>query len=261
MKRLIGAPVLALFGAFAFLAITLNSCSNPSSSPGTTVTTADYSASGFFGTEPLGDSSVTPFPFCFPVQYLQQQLGLSDSQVIALQNLQDSLRTALQARLAAPQAGGTLTLDSIRALRLEYQTELYTGVAAILTPAQFTALQSLVPPLGPRGEFGRGPRFLDRGNDHDADDSARVQLTPSQMDSVGLLRLEALLARSGDTLTAAEILQIQNLQDTLRADTTLTPEGRRAEFEAQLQTILTANQLAALLRSGESDHRPRRWHG
>src|SRR5581483_9790564 len=195
MKRLIGRYSLALFALFAFLPLALNSCSNPNAAPSTTITPADYSASAFFGTEALGDTSATPFPFCFPVPYLQQKLGLTDTQVTALQNLQDSLRLKFQAQLDSLRTAGTLNLDSIRALRLDYQTELYTGVAAILTPAQFAELQSLTPPIGSDNRFGHGPAFRRRGyrNDHDADDTGRVQLTPAQRDSLTLAHLESVL--------------------------------------------------------------------
>ncbi|HET6401887.1 MAG TPA: hypothetical protein VFH95_10865 [Candidatus Kapabacteria bacterium] len=257
MKRQIGAYSLALFALFSFLSLFLNSCSNPNSSPGTTITAADYSASAFFNTKSYGDTSVTPFPFCFPSQYLQQKLGLTDTQVTAIQNLQDSLRLALQTKLDSMRAAGTINLDSVRALRLEYQTDLYTGIAAILTPAQFAELQSLAPPNGPRNGFGRGPSFRDRGhrNDHDADDSARISLTPTQRDSLYLVRTESVLAVAGDTLTANQITLIQNLQTNLLADTTLTPQGRRAEFEAQIQTILTPEQLTALRKFSDADRR------
>jgi hypothetical protein len=251
MKRLIGAPLLALF---VTLPLALASCSNPSSAPGTygtTITASDYSAPAFFNTQSLGDTSSIPFPFCFPVQYLQLKLGLTDTQVLAIQNLQDSLRLALQNQIAALEASGKLTRDSVRSLRLEYQTDLYKGVAAILTQAQLAALQALQPPLGPPDQFGRGPiHGFGRWGIHNQNDTALVNLTPTQLDSIGLARLETKLAAAGDTLTASQITLIQNLQATLLADTTLTPQGRQAEFEAQMQTILTANQLAVLQRSG-----------
>lgn len=260
MKRLLGAHALALFALFAFLPLLINSCSNPSSAPGSTITPADYSASAFFGTEPLGDTSTVPFPFCFPAQYLQQKLGLTDTQITAIQNLQDSLRLALQTKLDSMRAIGTISADSIRALRLEFQTDLYTGIAAILTPAQLAALQSLQPPKEGRQFFGRGP-WNHHWNDTDADDSARVQLTQAQRDSTSLARLEQIEATAGDTLTATQITLIQDLQTALDADTTLTSDQKHAQFEAQIQTILTANQLAILQAAGESDHRHRRWHG
>ncbi len=249
MKRLLGAPLLALF---VTLPLALASCSNPSSAPGTygtTITASDYSATVFFNTQSLGDTSSIPFPFCFPVQYLQLKLGLTDTQVLAIQNLQDSLRLALQNQIAALEASGKLTRDSVRSLRLEYQTDLYTGIAGILTPAQLTALQSLQPPLGPPDQFGRGPipGFRGRGG-HDPYDTAQVNLTPAQLDSLALAHLETKLAAAGDTLTASQITLIQNLQATLLADTTLTPQGRAAEFQTQIQTILTAKQLAVLQR-------------
>ncbi|MFI5202438.1 MAG: hypothetical protein ACHQNE_08620, partial [Candidatus Kapaibacterium sp.] len=75
MKRQFGAYSLALFAMLAFVPALITSCSNPSSAPGTTTSPAVYSASAFFNTESLGDTSTTPFPFCFPVQYLQQRLG------------------------------------------------------------------------------------------------------------------------------------------------------------------------------------------
>ncbi|MFI5202164.1 MAG: hypothetical protein ACHQNE_07240 [Candidatus Kapaibacterium sp.] len=257
MKRLIGAPALALFATFAFLPLILNSCSNPSSSPGITITAADYSASAFFNTESLGDTSAVSFPECFPSQYIQQRLGLSDTQVTAIQHLQDSLRLALQTKLDSMRASGTINPDSVRALRLDYQTDLYTGIAAILTPAQFAELQSLTPPLGPREGYGHGPAFRGRGrgNDHDADDSVRISLTPAQRDSLYLAHLETALAAAGDTLTANQITLIQNLQMNLLADTTLTPQGRHAEFQAQIQTILTPAQLAALRQFSYADRR------
>ncbi len=262
MKKLIGANILALvaiYALFALMPLLLDSCSNPSSTPGTSgITATNYSASAFFGTESYGDTSGKPFPLCFPAQYLQLQLGLSDSQVVAVQNLQDSLRAALQARIMEMKSAGTLTPDSVQAIRLAYETDLYTGVAAILTPAQFTALQSLVPP-NPWKHFGRGPLqpFL-HGNDSDMNGSAQAHWTPVQLDSIALAQLEAVLARAGDTATAAQITQIQNLQATLLADTTLTPQGRHDEFIAQLQTILTPAQLSALRRSW--DFADRRWH-
>ena len=259
MKRLFGAHALALFALLAFAPLLLNSCSNPSSAPGTTTTPANYSASAFFGTESLGDTSTVPFPFCFPAQYLQQKLGLTDTQIIAIQYLQDSLRLALQAKLDSLRASGTISVDSIRALRLEFQTDLYTGIAAILTPAQLTALRSLEPPLEGPGSFGHGP-WRHRG-DTDANDSARVQLTPAQRDSLTLARLEAIEAAAGDTLSASQITLIQDLQTSLAADTTLSWDQKHAQFEAQLQTILTANQLSALAAGGEADHRHHRWHG
>lgn len=75
-----------------------------------------------------------------------------------------------------------------------------------------------------------------------------------------LARTEQVLAQAGDTLTANQIILIQNLQEGLRADTTLTRDARRAEFDAQLQTILTANQLAVLRSHPEGDMRHRRHH-
>jgi hypothetical protein len=259
MKRLIGTRSLVLLGIFGMVTLALSSCSNPSSSsPFTTTTPANYSASAFFSTQSLGDTSSVPFPFCFPVQYIQQQLGLTDTQVLAIQNLQDSLRLALQTQLAALKASGKLTPDSVRSLRLQYETELYTGVAAILTPAQLAALKALQPPQDPPDHFGRGP--IRGRRDHDGNDSARVQLTAAQRDSLMLAHLESGFAAADDTLTANQITLIQNLQASLDADTTLTPDGRRAEFNAQIQTILTAKQLADLQQFADWDDRGRRRH-
>src|SRR5579883_174804 len=253
MKRSIGVPALALFAIITALTMALSSCSNPSSAPATPQ--ASYSASAFFNTESLGDTTTTPFPFCFPAAYLQQKLGLTDSQVTALQNLQDSLRLAFQTRLTALKASGSWNIDSVRALRLDFQTALYKGVAGILTPSQFAELQSLEPPQGPREWFGRGGRH--HGPENDADMSvANLAIR----ESMWIARTEQVLAQAGDTLTANQIILIQNLQEGLRADTTLTRDARRAEFDAQLQTILTANQLAVLRSHPEGDMRHRRHH-
>ncbi len=260
MKRLIGAHSLALF---VILPLALASCSNPNSAPGTVgtgITPSDYSAAAFFNTQTLGDTSSVPFPFCFPVQYLQQKLGLTDTQVLDIQNLQDSLRLALQTQLAALKAAGKVSPDSVRALRLEYQTDLYTGIAGILTTAQLADLQSLQPPLGPPNQFGRGPIPGWGGRGHRGPDTVKVQISAAQRDSLELARLEATLATAEDTLTATQISLIQNLQTTLIADTTLTPQGRSAEFDAQLQTILTSAQLTDLQRLANIGGRPRRWH-
>jgi hypothetical protein len=261
MKRLIGTPLLALF---ALLPLALASCSNPSSAPGTsttTVTPAAYSASVFFNTQSLGDTSSVPFPFCFPVQYLQQKLGLTDTEVLDIQNLQDSLRLALQTQIAALKASGKLTPDSVRAYRLEYETVLYMDVAAILTPAQLAALNALQPPLDPPNHFGRGPMpGPGRRRDNDPNDTARVQLTAAQRDSVMLSNLETGLAAVGDTLTANQITLIQNLLTTIEADTTLTPQARHSEFDAQIQTILTAKQLADIQALAQGDNRGRWRH-
>ncbi len=261
MKRLIGTYSLALF---ALLPLVLSSCSNPSSVSGTTgnsVTAADYSATVFFNTQSLGDTSSVPFPFCFPVQYIQEKLGLTDTQITDIQNLQDSLRLALQTQLAALKASGKLTPDSVRSLRLEYETVLYMDIAAILTTTQLAELQGLRPPVGPPSQFGRGPipGFDGRGY-RGPNDTARIQLTSTQRDSVELAHLEATLAAAGDTLTVSQIALIQNLQTTLTADTTLTPGGRRAEFNAQLQTILTTKQIGALKSLAEADRRRPEWH-
>src|SRR5438128_12667305 len=110
MKRLFGANPLALIAAIAFLQIAVSSCSNPSNAPASS-TTVSYSASAFFNTESAGDTSTTPFPFCFPVEYLKEKLNLTDSQVTTIQQIQDSLRLALAARINALKAVGTLTLD------------------------------------------------------------------------------------------------------------------------------------------------------
>ncbi len=259
MKRLIGTNTLALF---AILSLALASCSNPSSAPGTSsASSADYSASVFFNTQSLGDTSSVPFPFCFPVQYIQEKLGLTDTQILEIQNVQDSLRLALQNQLAALKASGKLTPDSVRAIRLEYETMLYTAVAAILTSSQLAELQSLQPPFGLPNQFGRGPiPGRGRRDEHDPHDTARLQLTPIQLDSLALAHIEATLAVAGDTLTGNQISLIQNLQMSLAADTTLTPQGRRAEFNAQLQTILTAKQLADIRRFADEDDRGRRRH-
>jgi hypothetical protein len=264
MKRLIGAPLLALF---AILPLVLSSCSNPSSAPGTfgtngtTITASDYSAPAFFNTLSFGDTSSVPFPFCFPAQYLQEKLGLTDTQILAIQNLQDSLRLALQNQLAILKASGKITVDSVRSLRLEYETDLYTGVAAILTTAQLAELQALQPPVGPPGQFGRGPiPGWGRRGFRGPQDTANVQFTAAQQDSVELAHLETILAAAGDTLTISQITLIQNLQASLLADTTISPEGRRAEYDAQLQTILTADQIAALKTTAEVDRRRPRWH-
>ncbi len=247
----------------------LTSCSNPSGAPATSSTTgATYSASTFFNTEALGDTTKIPFPYCFPVTYLQQQLGLTDSQATAIQAIQDSLRLAIKARLDAMKAAGTLTPDSVRAVRLEFQTELYKDISGILTAAQLAQLQALTPPRGPGGHFdgGRGPGGGGPGGrgpgrrepDNDGDDSARVAINPKQMDSVMLVRLEQSLTNAGDPLTADQIALIQNAAVAITADTTLTPDGRRAAMQAQLQTILTAKQIADVLalRGGENaEHR------
>lgn len=264
MKRLIGTPLLALF---TVLPLVLSSCSNPSSAPGTfgsagtTITASDYSAPAFFNTQSFGDTSSVPFPFCFPVQYVQEKLGLTDTQVLEIQNLQDSLRLALQNQLAILKASGKLTADSVRSLRLQYETDLYTGVAAILTTAQLAELQTLQPPLGPPSQFGRGPiPGWGRRGFRGPRDTANVQLTGAQRDSVELAHLETILAAAGDTLTISQITLIQNLQASLLADTTISPEGRRAEYDAQLQTILTADQIVALKATAEVDRRRPRWH-
>jgi hypothetical protein len=259
MKRLIGTNSLALF---AILSLTLASCSNPSSVSGTTgssVTATDYSATAFFNTQSLGDTSSIPFPFCFPAQYIQEKLGLTDTQITDIQNLQDSLRLALQTQLAAVKAAGKLTPDSVRSLRLEYETVLYMDIAAILTTTELAELQALRPPVGPPSQFGRGPipGFGGRGYRGPMD---TTQLSVNQRDSVELAHLESTLAAAGDTLTESQIALIQNLQTTIVADTTLTPQGRRAEFDAQLQTILTANQIAALKSLVMADRRRPEWH-
>jgi hypothetical protein len=261
MNRLIGTPLLALF---TLLPLVLSSCSNPSSAPGnfgTTITASDYSAPAFFNTQSFGDTSSIPFPFCFPVQYLQEKLGLTDTQVMEIQNLQDSLRLALQNQLALLQASGKISADSVRSLRLEYETDLYTGVAAILTTAQLAELQALQPPIGPPSQFGRGPiPGWGRRGFRGPGDTANVQLTGEQRDSVELARLETILAAAGDTLSISQITLIQNLQASLLADTTISPEGRRAEYDAQLQTILTADQIAALKATALIDRRRPHWH-
>ncbi len=261
MKRLIGAPLLALF---VIVPLVLSSCSNPSGAPGsneTAITAADYSATAFFNTESLGDTSSIPFPFCFPVQYIQEKLGLTDTQITEIQNLQDSLRLALQAQLATLKGSGKLTPDTVRSLRLEYETDLYTGVAGILTTAELAALQGLQPPICPPGQFGRGPiPGWGRRGPRQPFDTSHVPLTAAQRDSIELAHLANTLAAAGDTLTGTQITLIQNLQTTLDADTTITPEARRAEFDAQLQTILTADQIAALKADESGDRRRFAWH-
>jgi hypothetical protein len=248
--------LLALIGCFPII---LASCSNPDSAPGFNTAPADYSASAFFNTVYLGDSSKTPFPFCYPAEYLQERLGLTDSQAVAIQNLQDSLQLALQTQIAALKASGSLTLDSVRSLRLEYQTDLYTGIAAILTPAQLAELQTLSPPIGPRDRYIRIPINPNPGNFGHPRDTAYANLTVAQRDSIQLAHIETTLALAGDTLSANQITLIQNLQDTIASDTTLTPEGRRAEFNSQLQNILTAKQYADLRPFLNTDDRWRRW--
>ena len=199
--------------------------------------------------------------FAFPAQYIQQKLDLTDTQILEIQNLQDSLRLALQNQLALLKSSGKLTVDSVRSLRLEYETDLYTGVAAILTTAQLAELQSLQPPLGPPGQFGRGPiPGFGRRGPRPPFDTSRVQLTAVQRDSVELARLENTLAAAGDTLTSTQITLIQNLQTTLATDTTLSPQARQAEFDAQLQTILTTDQLSEIKRLAEAEHRRPGWH-
>lgn len=264
MKGNFRSTALAHIVFFIGLPILLASCSNPNSAPGTnSISPADYSASAFFNTQSLGDTSTVPFPFCFPGAYIQQQLGLTDSQVTALENLQDSLRLSLQAKLDSMKAAGTLNRDSVRALRLEYQTELYTGIAAILTPAQLSALQNLRPPNERPDFYGRGPRYFRRRDYDRGSDSARIRdsvyatLTQAQRDSIRLAHIESTLAAAGDTLSANQIALIQNLQVSIDADTTLTREGRRAEFEAQLQTILTAKQYSDLRGMEFADNRSR----
>ena len=76
MNRSFGTYALALLGAFVLFASTLSSCSNPSTAPQQTVSPVNYSASTFFATEPLGDTAHTPFPYCYPVNYLKQALSL-----------------------------------------------------------------------------------------------------------------------------------------------------------------------------------------
>lgn len=257
MKRSFGAYSLALFGILAFMPALITSCANPSSPSASTTSAATYSASVFFNTQPLGDTSTAPFPFCFPAQYIQQKLGLTDSQIVEIQAIQDSLRTALQAQLAALKAAGKVNPDTVRDLRLEYQTALYVDIAAILTPAQLTELQGLTPPQLPPNQFHRIPPPPPDSN-RVADTTRPAPPTPPNAavrDSLALIQLENVLANAGDTLTAAQIAQIQNLESTLNADTTLTPQGRIAEFQTQVQTILTADQIAALKSLAEADRR------
>jgi hypothetical protein len=256
MKRSFGAYLLALFGILAFIPALITSCANPSSPSASGTSAATYSASAFFNTEPLGDTSTAPFPFCFPAQYIQQKLGLTDSQIIEIQAIQDSLRTALQAQLAALKAAGKVNPDTVRDLRLEYQTSLYEDIAAILTPAQLTELQGLTPPQLPPNQFHRiQPPPPPPDSNRVGDTTRPAPPNPAVLDSLALIQLENVLAIAGDTLTAAQITQIQNLEATLNADTTLTPQGRMAEFQTQIQTILTADQIAALKSLAEADRR------
>ena len=256
MKKTFGAYSLALFGILAFLPALITSCANPSSPSVGTTSAATYSASAFFNTQPLGDTSTAPFPFCFPAQYIQQKLGLTDSQIVEIQAIQDSLRTALQAQLAALKAAGTLNRDTVRDLRLEYQTALYVDIAAILTPAQLAELQGLTPPQLPPNQFHRIPPPPPPPDTNRVADTTRpAPPNPTVRDSLALIQLEQVLAKAGDTLTVAQITQIQNLEATLNADTTLTPQGRMAEFDTQIQTILTADQIAALKALAEAERR------
>ncbi|MDP4289220.1 MAG: hypothetical protein Q8922_14975 [Bacteroidota bacterium] len=246
-----------LFALLGLTPVLITACSSPNSAPATS-TPVSYSASAFFNTQPLGDTDRTPSPACFPGQYLQEQLGLSDTQVIAIQALQDSLRLAIQKQITTMKASGTLNRDSVRALRQQYQVALQNGLANILTPAQLVQLKALMPPAVPPEHYGRGPLSGRQHNNHDLD--SLQSMAPAVRDSIVLARMEQVLAAAGDTLTATQITLIEDLQASLQADTTLTPQARRAQFEAQLQTILNANQIAVLKPIGEGDRRRHR-HG
>jgi hypothetical protein len=156
------------------------------------------------------------------------------------------------------RAAGSINRDSVRALREQFQAQLEAGLAEILTADQLATLKTLAPPERPREEFvrGRGHGHGDFGPRRDCDDSLKA-LAPEVRDSVMLLRLEANLTAAGQPLTADQITLIQNLQATLRANTVSTPDQKRAQFEAQMQMILTPAQLAALPQPkfGEGDDR------
>jgi hypothetical protein len=144
----------------------------------------------------------------------------------------------------------------VRAIREKYQAELEAGLAAILTADQLATLKTLAPPPGPReghrgkGGHDRGPKFGPR-----LDDSLKA-LAPEVRDSIMLARLRTDLAAAGYPLTADQIALIQNLQATLRDDTLSTPERKHAQFDGQMQTILTAEQQNLLKQKfGESDDR------
>jgi hypothetical protein len=254
MRARLEWTMLALLGLTPIL---ITACSNPTSAPATSTTPYNYSAAAFFNTTALGDTVQQPFQCGFPVNFLKDKLGLTDTQVVEIQSLQDSLRLALKTQLDAMKAAGTLTRDSVRALRQQYQAALEAGLANILTADQLATLKTLAPPERPREDFGRGRGrgHGDFGRGHD-NDSLKA-LAPEVRDSVMLLRLEADLTAVGQPLTADQITLIQNLQTTLRADSVSTPDQKRAQFEAQMQTILTPAQLAALPQPkfGEGDDR------
>lgn len=253
--------VLALLGVTPIL---ISACSNPSSAPEATNATYNYSAAAFFNTTSLGDTAGTqnPFPCGYPVNFLKDRLGLTDTQVIAIQTLQDSLRLGLKTQLDALKATGNVNRDSVHALREQFQAQLEAGLANILTADQLAALKALAPPQGAREGFGRGEHGRGHGPDfgprHDNDSLSA--LAPEVRDSIMLVRLTVELSTAGYPLTADQIALIQNLQATLRADTVSTPDQKRAQFEAQYQTILTAAQLAALPQPKFGDGEDRR-HG
>jgi len=255
MKRLFGAYPLALFALYALLQISISSCANSSDAP--TSNTVSYSASAFFDTEIVGDTSNIPFPFCFTADYLKEKLALTDSQAIAIQQIQDSLRAGLKIRFDAMKAAGTLTPDSARAIRLEFQTELYKDVAGILTADQLATLQNLRPPVGPREGHHGGDRRDPHGRGPRSDSLAN--LDPVVRDSIVLAKLETVLT-DNLALTADQITAIQQLQAGLHADTTLDDYVRRVKFESGLETILTADQLAKLRALGDGDDRHHRRH-
>ncbi len=228
--------------AIVLAPIFLTGCNSPTSAPASASSSA-LSTASYAGAlsltdslrPTLGNGLCTPSPFLYPAGYLQQQLGLTDSQTTAIERVQDSMKLAFRTAVLALGKNGRPNPDSVRALVLQFKTALENAISPLLTATELVSLQTLAPPFGP-GDMGRGDHGR-RGPDHDT--VMPPPVPPS--DSTVLAKLTQLLS-----LTDSQVVAVKSLQDSLAADTTLTPDGRHDAFRYKLSFILTSNQLAVL---------------
>lgn len=163
---------------------------------------------------------------------LAEELGLDEQQTLDLLAAHEEFRTGVEA-LRDQVHAGTLTHAEAReeaeVLREAFEAELQL----ILTPEQYDELQSMRQNhhRPGRGHRHRGPRWADWLDEIGADEEQVEQI------------LDALESLHAD---------MRDLHDQVRSGELTQEEGAtaaeelRAAFDVQLQTILTAEQYAAL---------------